>query len=180
MRNESTKNMTYMAMMAALALVATILIRVPVPATQGYIHPGDAVVMISVMMLGAKRGAASGALGEAMADLLGGYAIFSPITFAAKLLMGVLVALAIKKYCNKKKTGKTVAVAEGLIFLLLACFSMVAVYYFAEAAIYGNLIIPLAEIPANIIQFSVSAVLAGIMGGLIRKSPVKTMLNKNY
>ena len=40
------------ALFAALACVATMSIRIPTPGTNGYIHPGDAIVILSGVILG--------------------------------------------------------------------------------------------------------------------------------
>lgn len=39
------------ALFAALACVATMSIRIPTPGTGGYIHPGDAIVILSGVVL---------------------------------------------------------------------------------------------------------------------------------
>ena len=40
------------ALFAALACVATMIIKIPTPGTSGYIHPGDAIVILSGAILG--------------------------------------------------------------------------------------------------------------------------------
>lgn len=40
------------ALFAALACVATMSIRIPTPGTGGYIHPGDAIVILAGIILG--------------------------------------------------------------------------------------------------------------------------------
>ena len=42
----STKKLVLSALFAALACVATMSIRIPTPGTGGYIHPGDAIVIL--------------------------------------------------------------------------------------------------------------------------------------
>ena len=39
------------ALFAALACVATMSIRIPTPGTGGYIHPGDAIVILAGIIL---------------------------------------------------------------------------------------------------------------------------------
>ncbi|MBR6701282.1 MAG: ECF transporter S component [Firmicutes bacterium] len=177
MRDDKIKMLTYSALLMGLALASTILIRIPVPATQGYVHLGDTVLILSVLILGKKKGALAGALGQAAADLLGGYAIFAPVTFISKLLMGLLIGIAAEKiseYRSKKNKGD--AAAAGLM-TVLSCAVMVSIYYIFECAIYGSFVIPIVEIPANIIQFTVSAVLAAAAGGVLAKTPARAWLN---
>ena len=52
MERLSTKKLVMCALFAALACVATMSIRIPTPATGGYIHPGDAVVILCGIFIG--------------------------------------------------------------------------------------------------------------------------------
>ena len=47
----STKKLVLSALFAALACVATMSIRIPTPGTGGYIHPGDAIVILCGVFL---------------------------------------------------------------------------------------------------------------------------------
>ena len=80
--NTNLKQIVMTALFAALACVATMSIRIPTPGTGGYIHPGDAIVILSGVILGPVWGLLAAGIGSAMADLLGGYFIYVPITFA--------------------------------------------------------------------------------------------------
>ena len=82
--NIHLKKIVMTALFAALACVATMSIRIPTPGTGGYIHPGDALVILSGIILGPGWGLMAAGIGSAMADLLGGYFIYVPITFAVK------------------------------------------------------------------------------------------------
>ena len=75
------------ALFAALACVATMSIRIPTPGTGGYIHPGDAVVILCGIFLGPAEAFLAAGIGSCMADLLGGYFIYVPITFVIKGLV---------------------------------------------------------------------------------------------
>ena len=63
------------ALFAALACVATMSIRIPTPGTGGYIHPGDAIVILAGIILGPVYGMLAGGIGSALSDLIGGYFI---------------------------------------------------------------------------------------------------------
>ena len=45
--NSNLKKIVMTALFAALSCVATMSIHIPTPGTGGYIHPGDAVVILS-------------------------------------------------------------------------------------------------------------------------------------
>ena len=61
------------AMMMGLIMVMTYIPKVPVPATQGYVHLGDCMIFFGVLLLGWKYGAVAAGLGSALADVLGSY-----------------------------------------------------------------------------------------------------------
>ena len=82
--NSKLKKIVLTALFAALSCVATMSIKLPTPGTGGYIHPGDAMVILSGVVLGPWWGLLAGGIGSAMADLLGGYFVYVPITFAIK------------------------------------------------------------------------------------------------
>lgn len=65
------KLMITAALFAALSCAATMSIRIPTPGTGGYIHPGDAIVILSGIVLGPVWGFLAGGIGSALADLLG-------------------------------------------------------------------------------------------------------------
>ena len=55
MNSKSTvtlKKLVMAALFAALACVATMSIKIPTPGTSGYIHPGDAIVILAGVVLG--------------------------------------------------------------------------------------------------------------------------------
>ena len=58
------KKIVMTALFAALACAATMAIRIPTPGTGGYIHPGDALVVLSGILLGPIYGGLAAGLGS--------------------------------------------------------------------------------------------------------------------
>ena len=48
---DNTKKIILTALFAALACAATMSVRIPTPGTGGYIHPGDAIVILCGVIL---------------------------------------------------------------------------------------------------------------------------------
>ena len=71
MKDNLKKHITA-ALFAALTFAATMAVRIPTPGTSGYIHPGDALVILSGVILGPSSGFLAAGIGSALADLLGG------------------------------------------------------------------------------------------------------------
>lgn len=149
----SVKTMVLTAMMAALTCAATMVIRIPTPGTGGYVHPGDALVILSGVLLGPWGGFLAGGLGSALADLAGGYVIYAPCTLIIKGLSALVAALLYRK---APKGIPTLAVALGGVTNLLL---VAGGYFLWESFLYG---IPgaLASVPANLMQGGAGLVLA--------------------
>lgn len=144
--NSNLKKIVITALFAALACVATMSVRIPTPGTNGYIHPGDAIVILSGVILGPVYGLVAGGIGSAMADLLGGYFVYVPITFAVKGLIAVLAGLIYKKLGKSSKSRYAAVVLGGITDILLVAGG----YFVCEYFLYGAS--AAASIPANIIQ----------------------------
>jgi len=84
------KVITNIAIFSALAFVATMIIRIPIPATQGYFNIGDGMIYAAALLFGPLVGGLAGGIGASLADAVG-YAIFVPGTFITKLVEGVIV-----------------------------------------------------------------------------------------
>lgn len=52
MNKEKIKGITVMAMLTALIAVATLIIQIPTPGTNGYVHPGDSLIFFPQFFLG--------------------------------------------------------------------------------------------------------------------------------
>ena len=70
MKHQKLYRLVLAALFAALIFVATNIIRVPIPATDGYINLGDCVVLLGAFLLGPVYGAAAGGVGSMMRGVL--------------------------------------------------------------------------------------------------------------
>lgn len=82
--------------MAALVFIAIYVLKIP--ALNGYAHLGDCMILISVLLLGGKKGALAGGIGAALADLLGGYMQWVLPTFLIKAVMALIMGYVIDKW----------------------------------------------------------------------------------
>ena len=155
---------TFLIILLAGATVAlTIVVRVPIPGTGGYLNFGDIAVIFCGLFLGKKYGAVAGGVGSALADIIGGFFIFAPITLVAKGLEGMLAGII----------GET---KIPVVLLPLAGLTMVAVYFVAEWLLPGwGLGAALSEVPFNLIQAFV-----GSFGGfLVYKAVMRALPQKD-
>ena len=144
--NNNLKKLILAALFAALSCVATMSIRIPTPGTGGYIHPGDAIVILSGVILGPVWGFLAGGIGSALSDLIGGYFVYVPITFVIKGLVALAAGLLYQKVGKTQKSRYAAVVLGGVADIILVAGG----YFVCEYFIYGAG--AAASIPANIIQ----------------------------
>lgn len=144
--NNNLKKLILAALFAALSCVATMSIRIPTPGTGGYIHPGDAIVILSGVILGPVWGFLAGCIGSALSDLIGGYFIYVPITFVIKGLVALAAGLLYQKVGKNQKSRYIAVILGGVADIILVAGG----YFVCEFFIYGAG--AAASIPANIIQ----------------------------
>ena len=164
--------------MAGLVLAATSFFKIPVPATNGYIHLGDALIFISVIVLGRRDGTIAAASGSALADLLGGYAHWAPWTFVIKGLMAFVTATLLAgtpridgaaDNGQRESSGNPVSIRE-ILAMTAGGLVMIAGYFIAHRVIYGTMAAPLAALPGNIIQAAAGVVIAEVMSAALNKA----------
>ena len=144
--NNNLKKLILAALFAALSCVATMSIRIPTPGTGGYIHPGDAIVILSGVILGPVWGFLAGGIGSALSDLIGGYFVYVPITFMIKGLVALAAGLLYQKVGKTQKSRYAAVVLGGVADIILVAGG----YFVCDYFIYGAG--AAASIPANIIQ----------------------------
>lgn len=171
MRNPSGERVFHMVLtglMTCLVIVATMFIKIPIPMTQGYVHLGDSMIFLAVLILGKKNGSLAAGIGSAMGDILGGYAFWAPWTLVIKFIMGYILGMFVERFGKKGEIiGMAVAGAE-----------MTAGYYIASSVMYGSWIVTLADIPWNVGQFVVGMAIAGVLYNALSKTPAKRYFSK--
>lgn len=145
--NTKLKKLIMTALFTALACVATMSIRIPTPGTNGYIHPGDAVVILSGVILGPYWGLLAGGIGSALADLLGGYFIYVPITFVIKGLVALSAGLLYQHIGRTQKSRYITVILGGAADIILVAGG----YFLCESVLYG-IAGAAASVPANLVQ----------------------------
>lgn len=151
MERRKLRRMVMGGLLAAVVALLTAAIKLPVPATGGYVHPGDGAIFLAAYLMG-PWAAVPAALGSALADILGGYAVYALPTALIKGTMGWVAGRMIEE----KKLLKTT-----LVFVL--CELIMAAGYFAfEWMMYGAGAAVGAVVP-NLIQGAAGVVLGLFM-----------------
>lgn len=145
------------ALFAAFACVATMSIRIPTPGTGGYIHPGDAVVILAGVILGPGYGLLAAGIGSALADLIGGYFFYVPITFVIKGAVAFTAGMLYRRFGKTAKSRLAAVLLGGVGDIVLVAGG----YFLCESLIYG-VAASAASVPANLIQ-GVSGLVIGLL-----------------
>ena len=155
-----TKKLVTAALFAALACVATMIIKFPSP-LKGYLNIGDCIVLLCGWMLSPVYGFVAAGLGSGLADLLSGYLVYAPATFIIKGLMALIACY----------TFKLIRKSARIVSGILAEIIMVLGYYVFEGFMYG-FIASAVNIPANAIQGIVGLILGTILIKAFEKSKI--------
>lgn len=161
----STREIVLTALFAALACVATMVIRIPTPATSGYIHPGDAIVILCGLILGPRYGFLAAGLGSCAADLFGGYFLYVPATFIIKGFIAFCTAKVAQRLPDTTKGHLMGVIAGGVLDIILVCGG----YFIFEYFIYG--LGAAASIPANAIQGISGLIIALVLSPVLTAIP---------
>lgn len=152
MRDRKTESIVYAALFAALCCVTTLFPHIPTPGTGGYIHAGDALVILSAFALGPYWGALAAGLGSGLADIIVGSAIYAPGTAVIKAIMALAAGFILKKVPFKH------AAANAAVASVIAELIMVVGYFAYESLLLGYGYAAAASIPLNCIQGAFGAV----------------------
>lgn len=163
-------SISLIAIFAALICVLTMIISIPIPATQGFINIGDAGVMITGLLLGPFIGGLAGGIGSMFADIFLGYTIYAPATLIIKGLEGFVVGVIAnpRKHSSKFNYRDVIAVVIGGLIMVFG-------YFFYEILIFG---VPSAlyEFFLNtIFQFGLGAIIAIVFIISVRKNIVESL-----
>lgn len=165
MEDKKIKELVYTSLLAALICVATFIIKIPSPITNGYTHLGDGFIFIAVLLLGKKNGAWAGAIGAALADIIGGYSFYALPTFIIKGIMALIMGLVIEKLPNTMKHKWITGAVLGSLWQIFA-------YYVVGSLMVGNFVSTISEIPGNTFQSAAGIISAAAFMGVFKHTPL--------
>ncbi len=176
MTSQKTLKIIMASLMAAMTCIATMVISIPTP-TNGYIHLGDGLVLLSGIILGPIYGGMAAGIGSMFADILLGYTYYALPTFLIKALaaiVGGFIYLQLSKlsFCKNYLLPLIGAgIAGGLI---VTCG-----YFLVEAFIFGYGLAASASILGNLSQ-NVFGILVSIflMPALSHVPVIRTLMTK--
>lgn len=173
MRNKSLLKITYTAIFTAIILLATSVIKFSTGLGEGYIHFGDSFIYLAACVLPLPYCLIAGALGGALADVLGGYAVWSIPTAIIKML----IALPFMLVCRNNKSSKMLNLKTALMTVASGIITIFG-YFVAESILYSTESATLSLI-GNTIQAVASGIIFIIMATALDKINFKRRINND-
>ena len=147
------------ALLTAIIFVMTSTLKLPTHT--GYIHLGDAAVCLAAIIFPQPMALVIAALGASLADLVAGY----PMWILPTALIKASMTLAFTARCEKLLSRRNV------FAFLMAILINVAGYYLAGSIIYGGWAVSLPEVPTNLLQGAVGAVICTVFCAFLDAKP---------
>lgn len=171
-RNMDTKEIVLMGLMIALIWIAGSIIKIP--SLGGFVHIGDCMVFLSVIVLGKKKGAVTSAIGMFLVDVLGGYYLWAPFTLVIKGVMAYIAGSIIEKLNGQRDSIKYLSgfLISG-IFMVAAYFGagiIMAGFLTEKAGLIQGIVYASKDIIGNIIQVGTGIVIAFPLSAIILKA----------
>ena len=173
------QKLIFAALLSALTFVTTYVIKIPTP-TMGYIHPGDAVVLLSGFLLGPLYGGFAAGFGSMLSDLLGGYISYAPGTFLIKFFTAVLAAFLYEETqkilkSDQKTISTVIAGTIAELFMVLGYFIFeifllgIVTDGLSSASISAGIVASAAGVPFNVVQGIFAVIIATILHPILKK-----------
>ncbi|MGX7108702.1 ECF transporter S component [Facklamia miroungae] len=104
MKNNKLFKYVQIGIYAALIIIAITVIRIPMPSaiSNSFVHPGNALVILAVLLMGFKRGTAAALIGLFVFDTMNGYIHVVHFTLLENFLVLIVVSLVYSKVFNKE------------------------------------------------------------------------------
>ncbi|MBR5467860.1 MAG: ECF transporter S component [Firmicutes bacterium] len=169
MKNMTAKDVAMCALVAALTFIFTYAFKIPV--ANGYVHLGDSFIFLGVFLLGRKKACMAGGLGAALADLIGGYAVWVVPTFIIKTIMaytmGTITEVALKENKNGHIAGM---LAGGVVQVVLYTAVNILVFGMAFAGI---------SCFSDVVQTLTSVVMAVVFISSIKRTSIYSQIKNS-
>ena len=177
MQKADFKKMVVAALVAALSCVSAIVlhIHVPIPGINGCMHLGDALAILSGMVLGPMYGGLAAGVGMAMADFLTGHVVYVLPTLVLQFFVAFFAGLLYRVLAKNGKAVWLAVLLAGLVDALLVVGG-----YFAFECLFYNFAGALAGVPANLVRGVAGIVLSLLFYPALSAIPeVRRLLQQN-
>ena len=164
MKNFTTKELCFTAILTAVIFVMTFVPKIPIPL--GYAHLGDAAIFLAVVIAGGRQGAIAAAIGSALADFIGGFPLWIIPTLIIKYVMVEAVFYTVRP---DKREWKLTSPRVFFGFFLSAAW-MVLSYTVSGSLLYGSWAVGIPMVPGLIGEGVVNMIAAYALAACLVKA----------
>ena len=150
------------ALFAAIVFVSTALFPIPILATEGYIHAGDAVIYLAACLLPTPVAVAAAVIGAGVADFL-----LAPVYLPATVIIKACLALV---FTSK---GEKILTKRNIIAPFVCAFITVIGYALTDAVIFSSVAAGVACVVMNSVQAAGSAAIYFVISIVLDRLGVK-------
>lgn len=168
-----TKDIVLIALFAALTIIGT-MIRIPVPSALGtpFIHLGNSVLLLAVLLLGYKKGALAGGLGFAIFDFLNGFPLEAPYFFIESFIVGGAAAFTF--YLLKKQSDSlwviiVTALTAGLAKLIMTFIKNLIISLTMTSNLNASLVTASSSLPATVVNVISTMIIVTLLYPSLKK-----------
>ncbi|WP_313537648.1 ECF transporter S component [Enterococcus sp.] len=176
MNDRKIQRVVLVALFAALTVIGT-MIKIPLP-TGAFVHLGNAVLLLAVLLLGYINGSLAGGLGFAIFDVLNGYAAEAPYFILESFIVGAAAYGAFLLF--KKKPYRVwqlvvIGLATGIAKLAMTQIKNTVMLWYMGSAFSHAWAAALVKLPATVINVTVTIVLVAIL-----YFPLKAAMDRTF
>ena len=161
---KSIQAITLTALFAALTFIGT-TIKIPLP-TGAFVHLGNAMLLLAILLLGYFKGSLAGGLGFAIFDLLNGYATEAPYFILESFIVGLFAIFAIRLFKNNPtKIWQIIVIGifTGLGKIIMTQVKNTVVLLIAGSNLSNAFIAASIKLPATLINVVSTIIIVSIL-----------------
>lgn len=180
MTNKSTFKYVQTGIYAALIIIAITYIRLPMPSaiSKSFVHPGNALVILSGLLMGFKRGPVASAIGLFLFDAMNGYLAEAPLTVLENMIVLLVIYLIYKRTMHGDDSRKNIitvgiigAITKIVVIFIKFIIKQTVVGVTFSAALAGAI----SGMPASLFTGLVTAILVPVL-----YYPMKTIFQRYH
>ncbi|MTD38756.1 hypothetical protein GIX45_08950 [Erwinia sp. CPCC 100877] len=173
-QRSSITSIVLIALFAALTMLAT-MIKIPMPGA--FVHLGNSVSLLAVLLIGYKRGALAGGLGFAIFDTLNGYVLEAPYFFVEPFIVGGAAALVINFFHGKIDSARkilTLTIVAGITKIIMTQLKNTTIALFAGSNFSVAFMAALSQLPATLINTATTVAIVSLVYFPLKKAVDRT------
>lgn len=172
----SIQSIVLVALFTALTVIGT-TIKIPLP-TGAFVHLGNAVLLLSVLLLGYFKGSLAGGLGFFIFDIMNGYATEAPYFILESFIVGA-AAYAAFRFFKKNPTHIwqviVIGIATGIAKIIMTQVKNTVMNLIAGASFGPAFAGAFAKLPATLINISLTVLIVALV-----YFPLKAAMHRTF